>query len=71
MRGVGAVLVVLGFLGLVFGGIPYKKTENIAEIGDFKMKVTEKKRATIPPVVSGVAILAGAVLLIRRGSPPA
>ncbi len=71
MRALGAILVVLGFLSLLFGGIPYKKTENIAEIGDFKMKVTENKRATIPPVVSGVAILAGAVLLMRRGAPRA
>ena len=67
MRAAGVVLVVLGFLGLIFGGIPYNKTENIAQFGDLKMRVTEKKQASIPPVVSGLAILVGAVLLTRRG----
>jgi hypothetical protein len=63
MRIVGVALVALGLLGLLFGGIPYKESQNVAEIGGFKMQVTEKKRLTIPPIVSGLAILAGAALL--------
>ena len=30
MKILGAALVVLGLAGLIFGGIPYKKTETIA-----------------------------------------
>jgi Na+/proline symporter len=68
MRVAGAALVLLGFLGLMFGGIPYKKTENIAQFGDLKMQVTEKKELALPPWISGVAILAGAAMLfVRRG----
>jgi hypothetical protein len=67
MRMAGAVLVVLGFVGLVWGGLPYKKTENVAQFGDLKMQVTEKKQMAIPPVVSGLAILAGAAMLVRGG----
>lgn len=65
----GLVLVVLGFVGLLWGGIPYTKKENIAEIGDLKMQVTEKKQVTIPPLLSGIAILAGAFLLMRGRKP--
>lgn len=69
MRIAGVVLVALGFAGLLLGGIPYKKTENIAQFGDLKMQVTEKRQLTVPPVLSGLAILAGAVMLFaRRGS---
>jgi Na+/proline symporter len=67
MRAAGIVLVVLGFIALLWGGIPYKKTENVAEIGSLKMQVTEKKQMSIPPWISGVAILAGAALIMRRG----
>ena len=67
MRALGIVLVVVGFIGLVWGGIPYKKTENVAEIGGLKMQVTEKKQMTIAPWISGIAILAGAVLIMRGG----
>jgi len=71
MRMVGAGLIVLGFVGLFWGGIPYKKTENIAEIGGLKMQVTEKKQMTIAPWISGIAILAGAALLMRGNKPAA
>lgn len=67
MRALGIALVVLGFIGLFFGGIPYKKTENVAEFGGLKMQVTEKKQMTIAPWISGIAILAGAVLIMRGG----
>ncbi|OGF21486.1 MAG: hypothetical protein A2V63_05940 [Candidatus Eisenbacteria bacterium RBG_19FT_COMBO_70_11] len=69
MRIAGAVLVLLGMLALLWGGIPYRKTENVAQFGDFKMQVTEKKEFTIPPVVSGIVILAGAALLFSRRKP--
>ena len=69
MKIAGIALVVLGFVGLLWGGIPYKKTENIAQIGDLKMRVTENKQMTIAPWISGIAILAGAALILRGGKP--
>jgi len=67
MRALGIGLVILGFIGLLWGGIPYKKTENVAEIGGLKMQVTEKKQMPIAPWLSGIAILAGAALIMRGG----
>ena len=63
MRIAGAVLVVLGFAALIAGGIPYRKTENVAEIGTFKMQVTEKREFAIPPVAGGLAIAIGSAML--------
>ena len=70
MKVAGAVLILLGFGALIFGGLPYHSTENVAQFGDLKMQVTEKKRFEVPPVVSGVVILIGAGLLFagRRKS---
>ena len=65
MRAVGAVLVLLGLLGLIFGGIPYNERETIAQIGDLKMQATEKKQLALPPAVNGLAILIGAALWFR------
>ena len=70
MRIAGAVLIALGLLALAFGGINYRKTENVAEIGDFKMKVSERKQLPIPPLVSGVVILVGAGMLLGAGRKP-
>ena len=70
MRPLGAALVILGLLGLAFGGIPYNKSETIAQIGDFKMRATEKRQLTLPPVVFGLAILIGSALWFRSGVKP-
>jgi hypothetical protein len=70
MRPVGAVLVILGFLGLVFGGIPYNRRETIAEIGGLKMQATEKRQLGLPPAVNGLAILIGTALWFRAGRKP-
>ncbi len=70
MKIAGAVLILLGFAGLWLGGVPYRKTRNVAQIGDLKMQVTEKKELAFPPLVSGFAILVGAVLWFGgRGRP--
>ena len=70
MKALGAALVVLGLLSLTFGGIPYNKRETIARIGDLKMEATEKRQIGLPPLVSGLAILAGAVLWFRATGRP-
>ena len=66
MRIAGAVLIALGFAALLVGGIPYRKTENVAEFGTLKMQVTQKKEFAIPPLVGGLAIVAGAAMLFGR-----
>jgi hypothetical protein len=71
MKIAGIILIVLGLGSLVWGGIPYNKTENVAQFGDLKMQVTERREFTVPPVLAGVAILAGAALLFMGGRKPA
>jgi hypothetical protein len=70
MKALGAALVILGVLGLFFGGIPYKKTETVAQIGDFKMRATENRQLSFPPIVSGFAILVGAVIWFGASRKP-
>jgi hypothetical protein len=48
MKICGAVLIVLGFIGLTLGGVPYQSRENVARLGDFKMEITEKKTLPSP-----------------------
>jgi len=67
MRIAGGVLVFLGFVGLWFGGVPYRKTDNLAQFGGLKMQVTERRELPLPPLVSGFAILVGTALWMSAG----
>lgn len=66
-RWVGLILIVLGVLGLVYGGITYTRDRKAVDIGPLEVNVEEKESVPIPPLVGGLAIAAGAVLLALGG----
>jgi hypothetical protein len=64
MRALGLVLVVLGVLGMVYGGFWYTREETAAEIGPVEVKVEKKERVNIP-LWAGLGVAAiGAVLAL-------
>jgi uncharacterized membrane protein HdeD (DUF308 family) len=68
MRALGAILIVLGIVSLVWGGISYTKREKVIDVGPIEASVDEHKRVPLPPVLGVVAVLAGVVLVTRRSS---
>ena len=64
MRLLGVVLVVLGLLALVYGGITYTKREKVIDLGPLQATATEKKQIPLPPIAGGLAVLAGAVMIV-------
>ncbi|HJU75008.1 MAG TPA: hypothetical protein VJ717_14790 [Gemmatimonadaceae bacterium] len=66
-RWVGLLLIVLGVLGLVYGGITYTRDRKAVDIGPLEVNVEEKESIPIPPLVGGLAIAAGVVVLILGG----
>ncbi|MGB6340260.1 MAG: hypothetical protein WBF32_10835 [Candidatus Aminicenantaceae bacterium] len=67
MKLVGIILIVLGVLALVYQGIQYTTKEKLIDIGPLKVTATEKKTFPLPPIVGGVAIVAGiALILVER-----
>ena len=66
MRAVGIVLLVLGLLGIAYGGFSYTKDTTAAKIGPVEIEVKEKEHVNVP-LWAGVAVAAvGAVLLVRK-----
>lgn len=59
---VGIVLVIVGLLALLPGGLPWQTSDTVAEIGP--LKIEEKDRIRVPPVLGAAGIVAGAGLLI-------
>jgi hypothetical protein len=67
---VGLILVVLGLIGVAYGGINYTRKREVAHVGPLQVTAREERTIPISPIVGGVAILAGAALIIavRRAS---
>ena len=66
-RWVGLVLIVLGVLGLVYGGITYTRSRQAVDIGPLQVNVEEKESIPVPPLLGGLAIAAGVVVLVLGG----
>jgi hypothetical protein len=67
MKIAGIILIVLGALALAYHGIRYTTREKLIDIGPLKVTAAEKKTLPLPPVVGGVAIVAGiALILVER-----
>ncbi len=59
-------LIVLGGLGLIYGGFTYTKETHQAKIGPIELSVKEKETVNIPLWAGVGMVLAGAVLLVVR-----
>src|SRR5215831_7483549 len=64
---IGVVLIVLGVVALAYQGITYTTQEKILEVGPLKATAEKKHTVPLPPIVGGLALAAG-VILVAVGS---
>lgn len=64
MRTFGAILIILGLLGFIIGGITFTTEERVADVGPLELQVEEERTIPITPLASGVAVVAGIILII-------
>ena len=64
MKIVGIVLIVIGVIALAYGGISYTKREKVLDIGPLEATTETRETIPLPPVLGGLALAGGIVLLI-------
>ena len=67
MKLAGIVLIIIGVLALVYQGFSYTKTEKDAQLGPIQIQHQETHNVSIPPVVGGVCIVGGVLVLVASG----
>jgi uncharacterized membrane protein len=60
---IGIVLIVLGALVLAYQGFSYTRTEKVLDLGPFHATKETHKRIPLPPILGGLALIGGVVLL--------
>jgi hypothetical protein len=61
---VGIILAILGLVALVHPNFDYHKHEEVAKIGPITASVDKPERTTVPPIMAGALLVAGAVLIV-------
>jgi hypothetical protein len=67
MKLTGIVLIVLGVIALAYGGISYTREEEILDIGPIEATAERRETIPLPPVLGGIALVGGIVLLVYGG----
>ncbi len=67
MRVVGLCLVIIGALLLGYQGFTYISRETVVDVGPVKVSADRERTVWIPPVIGGVAVVAGLVLMVSGG----
>jgi hypothetical protein len=60
----GVLLIVLGGLALVYQGFSYTRREKVIDIGPIHATADTHEHVPLPPIVGGLVLAAGALLLV-------
>ena len=64
----GILLIVLGLIGIGWGGFTYTTKEKVVDIGP--IEATQKTDHTLPvPPIAGAVALIGGIALLATGKP--
>jgi uncharacterized membrane protein len=61
---IGIILIVIGIVALAYQGITYTTREKVVDIGPIQMTAEKTKTLPLPPIVGGIALVGGIVLLV-------
>jgi uncharacterized membrane protein YidH (DUF202 family) len=63
VRMVGVVLIVLGVIGLLYGGIQWTKRDKIVDLGPVEVTKEKHESVPIPPIAGVVCLVAGVAIV--------
>ena len=61
---IGIVLIVIGLVGLVYGGLTYSTRESVVDIGPIHASREKTHNIPLSPIAGAVALLGGVALLV-------
>ena len=63
---IGIVLIVLGVVGLAYGGLSWTRRDTIVNAGPIEITADKTERVPLPPIAGGLLLIAGVVLVMKK-----
>ena len=60
---VGVILIIIGIIGFAWGGLGWTEEKKDAQLGPLQITHREGHGISLPPVVSGICLVGGIVLV--------
>ena len=65
-RTVGIILIVLGLIGLAWGGFTYTTRQKVLDVGSIHATREKTHTVPVPPIAGAAALVGGIALLLGR-----
>ncbi|MEO8658364.1 MAG: DUF3185 domain-containing protein [Bryobacteraceae bacterium] len=65
---IGVVLIVLGLIGIAWGGFTYTTKEKVIDLGPLQATRDKTHSVPVPPIAGALALVGGIVLLVKGRS---
>jgi drug/metabolite transporter (DMT)-like permease len=65
---VGILLIVLGALALAYQGINYTRQKKVLDVGSVHLTTETHERIPLSPILGGLALVGGVVLVVMGAS---
>jgi hypothetical protein len=65
-RAIGAILIVLGLIGLAWGGFTYTTKKKVLDLGPIEATREEHHTVPVPPIAGAIALVGG-IFLVASG----
>ena len=59
----GVILIVLGVIGIAWGGFTYTTKEKVVDLGPIEASRDKKHTVPVPPIAGAIALVGGIVLV--------
>lgn len=66
MKLVGVALVILGLVGVIYGGIRWTHQEKVLDLGPVEVTHDKTNSIPIPPIAGAICLVAGTLILAGR-----
>ena len=60
----GALLILAGVIALSLGGFSFTTRDKVAEVGPVEVTGQQRRSMPLPPLLGGLAIVGGVVLIV-------
>ena len=65
---IGILLIVLGAMVLAYQGINYTREKKVLDVGSVHLATETHERIPLPPILGGLALVGGVVLVVMGAS---
>ena len=65
---IGILLIVVGALVLAYQGIDYTREKNVLDVGSVHLTAETHERLSLPPILGGLVLIGGVVMLVMGAS---